>query len=196
LALRSLLLTIAVMIGIPLPGSQPLLAAAQTPDIPAWLRAHVGTGEGQIAPVVLQRARALYVRKTDEGAVSNPCYFAMDATRPSTARSGGLGRRYYIICEAEKSFRAISSGYGNGRKLRRANFSNGRRCAKNFSNAEGSNLTAGGVYMTAEMRESFKGYYRHSGKKTPFVRPFLPFVGKAIRRTPGSGPSADIRPLV
>ncbi len=176
--LRSLLLTIAVMISIPLSGSHLSRAAEQTPDIPTWLRAHVGTGEGQIAPVVLKRARALYRRKVDEGEVRNPCYFAMDATRPSRDGSGKLGRRFYIICEADKSFRATTSGYGNGRKLRRANFSNGRRCAKNFSNAEGSNLTAGGVYMTAEARESFKGYYRRSGKKTPFVRPFLPFVGE------------------
>ena len=176
--LRSLFLTIAVMILIPLPGSHLSRAAEQTPDIPAWLRAHVGTGEGQIAPVVLKRARALYRRKVFEGAVKNPCYFSMDATRPSSSGSGRLGRRFYIICEADQSFRAISSGYGNGRKLRRANFSNGRRCAKNFSNAEGSNLTAGGVYMTAETRESFKGYFRHSGKKTPFLRTFLPFVGE------------------
>jgi len=178
LPLRSLLLTLAVIIILPLPGSYLSLAAEQSTDIPAWLRAHVGTGEGQIAPVVLRRARAIYRRKVDEGAVKNPCYFSMDATRPSSSGSGRLGRRFYMICEADKSFRAISSGYGNGRKLRRANFSNGRRGAKNFSNAEGSNLTAGGVYMTAEMRESFKGYYRHSGKKTPFVRPFLPFVGE------------------
>lgn len=175
---RSLILAIAVMVLIPLPGSHLSRAAEQTSDIPAWLRAHVGTGEGQIAPVVLKRARALYRRKVGEGAVRNPCYLAMDATRPSSTGSGRLGRRFYIICEAEKSFRATSSGYGNGRKLRRANFSNGRRCAKNFSNAEGSNLTAGGVYMTAETRESFKGYYLHSGQKTPFVRPFLPFIGE------------------
>jgi hypothetical protein len=151
------------MFTIALPGSSLSLslAAEQTSDIPAWLRTHVGTGEGQIAPVILDRARRFYRRKVDEGAVKNPCYFSMDATRPSTSRSGRLGRRFYIICEADESFRAISSGYGNGRKLRRANFSNGRRCAKNFSNAEGSNLTAGGVYMTAETRESFKGYYQH-----------------------------------
>jgi hypothetical protein len=178
LLLRSLILTIAVMILIPLPGSPLSLVAEQTSDIPAWLRAHVGTGEGKIAPVVLRRARALYRRKVEEGAVKNACYLAMDATRPSRDPSGKLGRRFYIICEADNTFRATTSGYGNGRKLWRTNFSNGRRCAKNFSNAEGSNLTAGGVYMTAETRESFKGYYRRSGKKTPFVRPFLPFVGE------------------
>ena len=38
-------------------------AAEQASDVPAWLRAHVGEGEGQIAPVVLQRARALYLKK-------------------------------------------------------------------------------------------------------------------------------------
>ena len=38
-------------------------AAWQPSGIPAWLRAHVGEGEGQIAQVVLQRARALYLQK-------------------------------------------------------------------------------------------------------------------------------------
>ncbi|MEC9367982.1 MAG: hypothetical protein VX871_04750 [Pseudomonadota bacterium] len=176
--LRPLVLALAVLVLVPLPGSH-LSRAAETPaDIPEWLKAHVGTGEGQIAPVVLERARALYRRKVDEGAVKNPCYFAMDATRPSRDESGKLGRRFYIICEADKSFRATTSGYGDGRKLRRADFSNGRRCAKHFSNAEGSKLTAGGVYMTAEVRETFKGYYLSSGKKMPFVRAFLPFTGE------------------
>ena len=50
-------------------------------DVPAWLRAHVGEGEGEVAPVILQRARALYLQKVNEGAVKNPCYFAMAATR-------------------------------------------------------------------------------------------------------------------
>lgn len=175
---RSLLMTLAAIITLSLSGTHVSLAAEQSADIPAWLRAHVGMADGKIAPVVLKRARALYRQKVDAGAVKNPCYFAMDATRPSAVGKGRLGRRFYIICEAEKSFRAISSGFGNGRKLRRANFSNGRQCAKNFSNAEGSNLTAGGVYLTAEARDSFKGYYRRSGKKVPFVRTFLPFVGE------------------
>ena len=70
-------------------------ATEQAQEIPAWLKAHAGDGEGQIAPVVLQRARALYLQKVSEGAVKNPCYFAMDATRPA-----GFGRRFYMICEA------------------------------------------------------------------------------------------------
>ena len=56
---------------IALAGASPSLAGQ--PSVPAWLEAHVGEGEGQIAPVVLERARALYQRK----AVRNPCYFAI-----------------------------------------------------------------------------------------------------------------------
>lgn len=153
------------------------LVSAQASDIPKWLSKHVGTKEGQIAPVVLQRAREHYLKKTAEGKIKNPCYFAMDATRPSISR-GRMDRRFYAICEARKSFKAVSSGYGNGRKLRQANFSNGRQCAKNFSNAEGSKLTTGGAYITAETRTSFKGYYYTSGKRKPFLRTFLLFDGE------------------
>lgn len=165
-------------IAIALVVAAPAAEAQQSTRIPAWLQKHVGTKDGQIAPVVLQRARALYERKRRQGKVRNPCYLAMDATRPSTSRSGKPGRRFYVICEQRKMFRAVSSGYGNGRKLRRANFSNGRQCARNFSNAEGSKLTAGGSYVTAETRTSFKGYYRRAGKRTPFHRTFLLFNGE------------------
>lgn len=150
---------------------------AQASEIPTWLLKHVGQADGQIAPVVLQRARALYQRKVSEGVVSNGCYFAKDATRPNSF-NGAPGRRFYVICEAQQTFRAVASGHGNGRKLRRANFRNGRECAKHFSNTEGSNLTAGGAYVTAEIRESFKGYYNRSGTRTPFVRDFLIFDGE------------------
>jgi hypothetical protein len=150
-------------------------AAAKPVDISPWLRAHVGVGDGQIAAVVLQRARALYVEKVKEGAVKNPCYFAMDATRP-----GGLERRFYVICEADRSFRAVPSGHGNGRNLGGgANFANGIRCAKNFSNAMDSKLTTGGPYVTMETRTSFKGYYRDSaGKYVALNRPFVQFDGE------------------
>lgn len=146
-------------------------------DPPGWLLKHVGTGSGQIAPVVLQRARALYQQKVRKRSVKNRCYYAMDATRPST-RGGKAEPRFYTICEADRVFRATSSGYGNGRKLAQANFSNGRQCARNFSNAEGSNLTMGGRYVTAEARTSFKGYYRQSGQLRPFLRTFLLFDGE------------------
>lgn len=199
---RSLLLhvvVIVVIVVIALPGSPRSFAAAQSSDIPPWLQAHVGTGEGEIAPVVLARARALYRKKVSEGAVSNPCYFAMDATRPSTSHNGRLDRRFYIICEADQLFRAISSGYGSGRNLHGvANFANGKQCAKNFSNAEGSKLTTGGSYVTAETRTSFKGYYRVSGKKTPFLRSFLQFEGEgdtanARERAIGGHPAVVLR---
>jgi hypothetical protein len=178
---RSLLHQVAAFAGLAsvglfvLSGLHRSLAADQPAEIPAWLKAHVGDGDGQIAPVVLQRARALYLQKLSEGTVQNPCYFAMDATRPA-----GFGRRFYMICEADRSFRAVPSGHGNGRNLKGiANFANGIRCAKNFSNALDSKLTTGGPYVTAETRTSFKGYYRVSaGKNEMLIRSFLQFEGE------------------
>jgi hypothetical protein len=155
-------------------------AAEQASDLPTWLRTHVGEGEGQIAQVVLQRARALYLKKVNEGAVKNPCYFAMDATRPHVWGDGELGRRFYVICEADRSFRAISAGHGGGRDLKGiVDFANGGRCAKNFSNAMDSKLTTGGAYVTGETSTSFKGYYRDSaGKDAVLRRSFVQFDGE------------------
>jgi hypothetical protein len=151
--------------------------------MPGWLQAHVGEGEGQIAPVVLQRARAHYLKKVREGAVKNPCYFAVDATRP-----GGSGHRFYVICEADRTFRALPTGHGNGRNLKGiANFANDVRCAKHFGNALDSKLTTGGPYVTAEIRTSFKGYYHGPGGKTlPLMRSFVQFDGE--------GDTANARP--
>ncbi|MEL6121451.1 MAG: hypothetical protein AAFR49_17445, partial [Pseudomonadota bacterium] len=70
--------------------------AAQTDPIPDWLQKHVGTGEGQIAQVVLERARALYQQKVSEGVVSNACYLAKDVTKPSAARNGSPNDRFYV----------------------------------------------------------------------------------------------------
>ena len=195
---KSVCLAVAAIVLIPLSGPSSAWAAKQSAAIPGWLKKHVGTGDGQIAPIVLKRARALYQRKVREGEVKNPCYFAKDATRPSTTRGGKPGRRFYVICENKKSFRAVSSGYGNGRNLKRANFSNGRQCARNFSNAEGSKLTTGGSYVTAESRTSFKGYYRQSGKRKPFYRTFLLFDGEgdtanARERAIGGHPAVFLR---
>ena len=176
-------------------GSPRSFAVEQPTGVPAWLQAHIGEGEGQIAQVVLQRARALYVKKLSDGAVKNPCYFAMDATRP-----GGFARRFYVICEADRSFRAIPTGHGNGRNLQgSANFANGIECAKNFGNAMDSKLTAGGPYVTAETITSFKGYYRDgAGKYVAFSRSFVQFDGEgeaanARPRAIGGHPAAVFR---
>jgi hypothetical protein len=153
--------SILVVIVIALSGSSPRsFAADQSSDVPAWLRAHIGEGEGQIDQVVLQRARALYFQKVHEGVVRNPCYFAMDATRPNDL--GG------------------SVGHGGGRDLKGiTDFTNGRRCAKNFSNAMDSRLTAGGAYVTGETKMSFKGYYRASAKQdATLLRSFVQFDGE------------------
>jgi hypothetical protein len=189
LQLRSLLLDIVTIISliviiiVAVSGSPRSFAVEQPSDVPAWLRAHIGEGEGQIAQVVLQRARALYLEKVNEGAVKNPCYFAMDATRP-----GELGRRFYVICESDRSFRAISAGHGSGRDLKGiADFANGIRCAKNFSNAMDSKLTTGGAYVTGETSTFFKGYYRVSaGKDAALIRSFVQFDGE--------GDAANARP--
>lgn len=158
-------------------GPAPAGATSIPPEIPGWLQAHVGTGEGQIAPVVLERARELYRQQVREAGIRNPCYFAMDATRPSTSSDGSPGQRFYVICEEDQTFRAVSSGYGSGRDLPQANFRNERECARHFSNAEGSNLSMGGAYLTAETRTSFKGYFTDGGERVPFLRTFLLFDG-------------------
>ncbi len=155
-------------------------AAEQASDVPAWLSVHVGEGDGQIARPVLQRARALYLQKVSEGVVKNPCYFALDATRPNDASDGKPGLRFYVICESDRSFRAISAGHGGGRNLKGiADFANGRRCAENFGNALNSNLTAGGAYVTGETKTSFKGYYRISAEQIAvLMRSFVQFDGE------------------
>lgn len=168
-------------------------AADQAQAIPAWLKAHAGEGDGQIAPVVLQRARALYLEKSAEGVAKNPCYFAMDATRP-----GGFGRRFYVICEADKTFLAVPSGHGSGRNVAGLNFGNGIVCAKNFSNAMDSKLTTGGSYVTDETVTRFKGYYRSGTKYVAFNRSFVQFDGEgetanARPRAIGGHPAAVLR---
>lgn len=174
--LRMACLAAAMTAGLPLG----CLAAEQPSDIPGWLQSHIGKGEGQIASVVLKRARALYFQKLAAGVVNNPCYFAMDATRPNELGNGKLGKRFYTICEADRSFNAVPAGHGSGRSIKGSvNFSNGKTCAKNFGNALESNLTTGGAYVTAETRTSFKGYYRNSAKQNAFLlRSFVQFDGE------------------
>ncbi|WP_130281083.1 hypothetical protein [Rhizobium sp. BK696] len=152
--------------------------SGSTMPIPNWLMEHVGVDDGQIALPVLQRARSLYFSKVAEGKVRNGCYFAMDATRPNDPGDQSSGR-FYVICEGDMSFSVISSGHGGGRNLQGvANFSNGRECAKNFGNALDSNLTAGGAYLTSEIKTSFKGYYRTSAdRQAAFIRSFVQFDG-------------------
>jgi hypothetical protein len=202
--LRSVLLNIVKVFGlfitVAISASLQSLAAEQLSDVPAWLRFNIGEGEGQIAQVVLQRARALYFQKVREGVVRNPCYFAMDATRPNILSDGKLGRRFYVICEPDRSFRAISAGHGGGRNLKGiVDFANGKRCAKNFGNAMDSKLTAGGAYVTAETKTSFKGYYRVSPQQDAvLIRSFVQFDGEgetanARQREIGGHPAELLR---
>jgi hypothetical protein len=189
-----------LIIVIALAASSRSFAVEQPSDIPAWLAPNVGEGEGQIAQVVLQRARAHYFQKVHAGVIKNPCYFAMDATRPHDLGGGKLGPRFYVICETGRSFRAISAGHGGGRDLKGlADFANGKRCAKNFGNAMDSRLTAGGAYVTAETKTSFKGYYRASAKQDAvLIRSFVQFDGEgevanARQREIGGHPAILLR---
>ena len=180
-ALRSVAQMLSLCsLALVIPATSQSLAAARQPDIPAWLGTYVGAGDGQIALPVLQRARALYMRKVSEGTVKNPCYFAMDATRPNTPNDGKSAGRFYIVCEAAQTFRVVSSGHGSGRDLKGvADFGNGRMCAKNFGNAMDSNLTTGGSYLTEETKTTFKGYYKLSqAKEVAYLRTFLQFDGE------------------
>ena len=80
-----------------------------------------------------------------------------------------------------------------------ADFANGRRCAKNFSNAMDSKLTTGGAYVTGEEITSFKGYYRISaGKDAALIRSFVQFDGEgdtanARQRAIGGHPAVLLR---
>ena len=181
--LRTALRSVAKSLGLCIltfPASALSIAAQPQSDIPAWLSVHVGEADGQIAQPILQRARALYMRKVSEGKVRNPCYFAMDATRPNDLGDGKSGGRFYIVCEATQTFRVVSSGHGSGRDLKGVvDFGNGRMCARNFGNAMDSNLTAGGSYMTEETKTTFKGYYQTSQTKdAAYLRTFLQFDGE------------------
>lgn len=179
--LRTILLAIVSTIGLLLLAQAvPASAAGASTLLPPWLQAHVGDADGEISRVVLERARALYQRKLSDGTVRNPCYFAMDATRPGDLGGGQLGRRYYIICEAKQLFRAVPSGHGAGRNLKGVvDFSNGRQCVKNFGNAQDSELTMGGGYITADTKTSFKGYYRTATRQDAILqRTFVQFDGE------------------
>ena len=60
----------------------PRLATAEpTSAGPAWLSAHVGYGDGQIAPIVLQRARGLYLQSRAKASLGTI------ATSPWTRRA-------------------------------------------------------------------------------------------------------------
>jgi hypothetical protein len=66
-----LLNVVGLVIVVALSGWPRSFAAELPWLVPDWLQNHVGEGEDQISPVVLQRARALYLNKVSEGAVNN-----------------------------------------------------------------------------------------------------------------------------
>ena len=190
---------VGLSIIIALSGLPRSFAAGQPSDVPAWLRAHVGEGEGQIAQVVLQRARALYLQKVSEGAVKNPCYFAMDATRPEG--DGKLGRRFYVICETDRDVSRCFSG-----SRQRSRFERDREFRKR--NTVREELQQCDEFQTDDRRglcdereeiAFFKGYYRGSaGKDAVLLRSFVQFDGEgdaanARQRAIGGHPAMLLR---
>jgi hypothetical protein len=181
--LRSVLLNVVSIFSLfiivtALSASPRSFAAEQPSDVPAWLSVYVDEGEGQIAQVVLQRAQALYLHKVSEGAIKNSCYFAMDATRPSDLSDGKLGRWFYVICEADWSFRAISAGHGGrSRSERHRGFRKRKTVREELQQCDG--FQTGGAYVTGETKASFKGYYRVSAKQDAvLIRSFVQFDGE------------------
>ena len=124
----------------------------------------------------------------------------MDATRPHDLGNGHLGHDFTSFAKRNETFRAFSAGHGGGRNLKGVvDFTNGRRCAKNFGNAMDSKLTTGGEYVTAETKTSFKGYYRDSpSHDAALVRTFIQFDGEgatanAREREIGGHPAVLLR---
>ena len=64
--------TIGLSVAIALSGSGLSYAAGQPADVPAWLQAHMGEGEGQIARVVLRGLARFTSRRGLEILVTSP----------------------------------------------------------------------------------------------------------------------------
>ena len=76
---------------------------------------------------------------------------------------------FYIICESRKSFRAVFLWLRQWTETENAQISRtARQCAKHFSNAEGSKLTTGGSYVTAENANVFQRLLSQIGQAKTF----------------------------
>ena len=175
---RSLLLTIVSLIAAVAMLDTPRSFAAEPSDVPDWLRAYVGEGEGQIAPVVLQRARALYLQKANAGTAKNP------VTSPWTLRA----QAFQAIPYRAPVLRDLRGGavvprdlVGLRRRPRSQgkNFANGRQCAKHFSNAMGSMLTTGGSLYDGRGDHVFQRLLSPlAGREMTLIRSFVQFDGE------------------
>ena len=100
--LRFLLLNIASLAVIAaVPGSLRSFAVEQPSDIPAWLKAHVGDDDGQIAQVVLD-GRARFTCKKVSAGRGQQCLLLRHGRNAPRDLGGVLGRRFYVICEANR----------------------------------------------------------------------------------------------
>ena len=158
---------------------------------PMWAKAKVKSHEWSY------RGRARFTcKKWAKARLKIPATSPWTLRAPTILGDGKLGRRFYVICEANRSFRAISAGHGGGRDLKGiVDLANGRQCAKNFSNAMDSKLTAGGPYMTANTARLLKDIIASQREKTQFwCARSCSLTAKAKPQTPDSASSAGIRP--
>lgn len=162
-----------------------------TKTIPSFLRAHIGDGPDKISQVVLDRARANFLKDRRKETTNNLCYLAMDATRPflmneKEADNGAkiqVQNRGYLICEPLGIFKPLAVAHGGGVDLSKQNkdlnLKNSRHCATYFSNVVGSFMTMGGSYLTAEISQTYKGkVLQANGSYCDYSRPFLNFDGE------------------
>ncbi len=163
--LKSLLLNAVAtfslsVIAIAVSTSRPLSAAEQSADVPGWLRPYVGDGERQISQVVLQRARALYLRKIAQHAVKNSCYFqSYGRNAPQRYR-----RRAKRDADFMSSAKLPTRFTPSGRVTAAAAIYPALQISRMGENARRTSamrwicsLTAGGGdYVTAEAKSSFK----------------------------------------
>ena len=99
------------------------------------------------------------------------------------------GRRFYVICEADRSFRAISSGHGGGRNLKGiANFANGKRCAQELRQRHGLQADDRRSLCDERGDHVFQGILPRLRRKAtrPLSRSFVQFDGE--------GETANARP--
>jgi hypothetical protein len=107
-----------------------------------WLQADYGEGEGQIAPVVLQRGARALPEESERKARQQ------SSTSPWTPRApGGLGRRFlrHLRSRSDVSARVPVRPWQRLNLEGIANFANGIACAKNFSDARDSTADDGGL---------------------------------------------------
>jgi len=167
-------------------GTAASLATEQPSDVPAWLRSHIGEGEGQIAQVVLQRARALYLKRWPQA--SSKIHAILPWTR--RAPRGQIGESGFTR-SAKLSGRFVRP-HGSWQRPQhqgRRDFANGKECAREFRQCAGSYLTtAAPIDARRKPRSKLLSQLRETD--AVLMRSFVQFDGEERPPMPESVRSA------